>query len=156
MRGVERGLDVLGGAAGDLGERLARDRGRVLEVLPLLGCDVLAADEVVVTGLEGDDASVAPGCRVPGHRWSSRYLGYVTPNTRSAAVASTLHAPHRPPRSDRPRRSASAYPRGADHCRCSSTRPHAGTTTRCPTPGHSCSSADGNRSRNHSPWAGGT
>jgi hypothetical protein len=37
VRGVEGQLDVLGGAAGDLGERLPGDRVDVLEVLPLLG-----------------------------------------------------------------------------------------------------------------------
>ena len=40
------------GAAGYLGEGLTGDRGGVLEVLPLRRRDVLAADEVVIAGLE--------------------------------------------------------------------------------------------------------
>ena len=61
--GVECELNVLRGAAGDLTERLARDRGGVLEVLALDGCDALAADPVVVLGFVRHDASgrVRPG-----------------------------------------------------------------------------------------------
>jgi hypothetical protein len=43
VRGVEGLLDVLRGAAGDLGERLTGDRRRVLEVLALDRRDVIAA-----------------------------------------------------------------------------------------------------------------
>ena len=97
VRGVERLLDVLGGAAGDLGEGLAGHRRGVLEVLALGRRDVLAADEVVVAGLEGDDASVSP--RVP-RTWPSLVLprssGTWRGDATEAAVASTLH-PQAPP-----------------------------------------------------------
>ncbi len=46
--GVQGALDVLGGAAADLGERLPGDRGGVLEVLALGRGHVLATDEVVI------------------------------------------------------------------------------------------------------------
>jgi hypothetical protein len=52
VRGVQDELDVLGGAARDLGERLTVDRRHVLEVLPLDRGDPLAADPVVVAASE--------------------------------------------------------------------------------------------------------
>ena len=67
VRGVERELDVLGGAAGDLAEGLAVDRRDVLEVLALDRGDPLAADPVVVAGSVGDDGAVGTGCCVHGH-----------------------------------------------------------------------------------------
>jgi hypothetical protein len=54
VRRVEGRLDVGLGAAGDLGEGLAVDRRDVLEVVPLDRRDPLAADEVVVAGLDAD------------------------------------------------------------------------------------------------------
>ena len=54
--GVQGLVDVLGGAAGDLGERLAVDRRNVLEVLTLAWRDPVAADVVVVTALHRDRA----------------------------------------------------------------------------------------------------
>ena len=51
VRGVQGPLDVVGGAAGHLAERLAGDRRGVLEVLPARGRDGLAADPVLVPGL---------------------------------------------------------------------------------------------------------
>ena len=52
--GVERELDVLGGRAGDLAERLAGDGREVGEVLALDGRDPLAADKVVVARADAD------------------------------------------------------------------------------------------------------
>jgi hypothetical protein len=51
VRGIECGLDVLGGGAGGLGVDLAADRGDDVEILALDRGDPLAADEVVVMGL---------------------------------------------------------------------------------------------------------
>ncbi len=67
MGGVECGFDVLGGAAGDLGEDLAVDRRDVLEVLALDRRDVLAADPMVVAGLVGNDASFGSRLGVDSH-----------------------------------------------------------------------------------------
>ena len=55
MGGVERRVDVLCGSPGDLGERLAVHRRDVLEVLSLDRLDPLAADEVAVPALDGDE-----------------------------------------------------------------------------------------------------
>lgn len=65
--GVECEFDVLFGAPGDLGERLAGHGGDILEVLPLHRCHPLAADPVVVTGLEGHDGVGRAGAGVHGH-----------------------------------------------------------------------------------------
>jgi len=54
MRGVERELDVLGGGARGLGVVLAVDRRDHVEILTLDRRHPLAADEVVVAGLELD------------------------------------------------------------------------------------------------------
>jgi GH15 family glucan-1,4-alpha-glucosidase len=65
-RGVERGVDVLGGAAGHLREGLAVDRGDVLEVLALDRGHPLSADPVLVAGLEGDLRALGARLRVDG------------------------------------------------------------------------------------------
>jgi hypothetical protein len=68
VRGVERALHVVGGAAGDLAERLARDGRRVVEVGTARRRHVLAADPVVVAGLIGHQGvGLARRC-VAGHR----------------------------------------------------------------------------------------
>ena len=64
MRGIEREVDVRGGAPGDLAERLAVHGRRVLEVEATDGWDPLAADEVVVAALDVDGAALAAGLRV--------------------------------------------------------------------------------------------
>ncbi len=48
MRGVERELDVFGGRARDLADRLAGDRADIVEILALDRRDPFAADEIVV------------------------------------------------------------------------------------------------------------
>ena len=65
--GVQRQLDVLGGAAGDLAEGLAGDGGDVLEVLALDRGNPLAADPVLVAVLEGDLRALGTGLCVNSH-----------------------------------------------------------------------------------------
>ena len=72
VRGVERALDVVGGAPRDLGEGPARHGARVLEVLPAGRRDVLAADPVVVPGLVLGDRPVRAGGCVDRHRLPPR------------------------------------------------------------------------------------
>jgi len=60
--GVEGRLDVLGGAAGDLGERLAVDGRDVLEVGALDRVDPRAPDVVAVAAGDLDRRAVPAGC----------------------------------------------------------------------------------------------
>ena len=73
VRGVEGRLDVLGGAAADLAERLAVDRRDVLEVLALLRLDPVAADEVAVAALDGNERAVRAGVRRRSWCFSQRH-----------------------------------------------------------------------------------
>ncbi len=56
VRGVQRQLDILGGAARDLADGLARDRRGIVEILPAHGGNPLAADEIVVFRADHDIA----------------------------------------------------------------------------------------------------
>lgn len=64
---VQGPFDVLGSAAGDLGEGTAVDGTGVLEVLATGGRDVRAADPVVVAGLVRDDGALGARRSVTGH-----------------------------------------------------------------------------------------
>ena len=75
VRGVQGGLDVLGGAAADLGEGPAGHRGDVLEVLALLRLDPVAADEVPVARLDRDLRALGSGGCVDRHRCSPNVFG---------------------------------------------------------------------------------
>ena len=87
--GVEGGVDVLGRAAGDLAEHLARHGRDVLEVLALdRGCP-LSADEVLVAGLELDLGSLGARECVDGHGAGSFACGCLGAGWRPA-VAVTL------------------------------------------------------------------
>ena len=91
VRGVQRQVDVLGGAAGDLGERLAGDRRRVLEVFAGGRRHAFAADVVVVLGVRR-----TPRCRrCPVlHTWSLEKSSSIVDESRlharEADVAVTL------------------------------------------------------------------
>jgi ParB family chromosome partitioning protein len=67
VRRVQRSLHVLSRPARDLREGLPVHRRRVLEVLTASRRHVLAADEVVVARLVGDDRALGAGRRVTGH-----------------------------------------------------------------------------------------
>ncbi|EJZ06057.1 hypothetical protein MFORT_28624 [Mycolicibacterium fortuitum subsp. fortuitum DSM 46621 = ATCC 6841 = JCM 6387] len=67
VRGVQRLLDVGLGGAGHLAEHLAGDRRRVLEVAALGGGDPLAADVVVVAGLERHQSAVGARTCINSH-----------------------------------------------------------------------------------------
>jgi len=76
VRGVQRPLHVVRGAAGDLGEVLAGHRGRVLEVLTLGRRNVFATDVVVVAALVVDDRAVGSGRGVNSHDHPPYLGGY--------------------------------------------------------------------------------
>ena len=113
---VEGGLDVLGGAAAHLAERLAGDRGGVLEVLPLLRRDPFAADEVLVALLELDLGALGSRVGVDRHR---SFLS-LSPRdvTRGCVMCVTLRRAALHQRcTARATRSAGVSSPGADECR---------------------------------------
>ncbi len=89
--GVEGEFDILGRGLRDLGEGLAGDRGDVLEVVALDRLDPVAADVVVVTGLEGDLGALRSRLRVDSHGCSSlRRLEGATAPLQAAGARRTL------------------------------------------------------------------